>query len=650
MKTRLLIGILFISAQLFSQKIDPEEFDLTDSTLTIKPDIKDLKDPILEVFDNVSVIYKEVKDGGIRKYQVIHNMKYLHEDAAIEQLNRIYLPSGQSDSLVRLRLRVIENGSVVKEQGLKDIRRIEEDNVTYSILAVEGLKKGQMLELMMVRWMDFDQYGTVKIQGTSPVKIHNFKLQCPSYFKFVLKTYPDNAVFTDTVLDGTRYQEVTFKDIPAIRDIEYLHLDARAKRLEYTLEWNYNTRKKLTSWADKGRNLMDYLMFSTPKDVKTVQKLISKNGWDKETGYNQIYKIEHWVKTNLRLEKGLPANPEFDMLVKNRYGDMTTALRFYIVIFKELDIQYEVLFTCEKAKKFFDPEFCSSSYMEDGLFYFPMLKLYMDPLDLNNRLGDFSSLYLEQGALFVKPVDVGGVVTGLTTVRTIPAFDYDSVRRFNTITVDFPEGIEKNARVHTLYEGRKYGTDGLKAVFHSIGPEKRDEFLEENARRDRKGGTFKVIKVDNIDMDDPNSYRKPLVMEFEWTTETFNEQVGDRVLFKLGDLIGQQLELYDKETREYPIDEGYPHVAEYDISISVPEGYTVKGFENMAKTFDYKDANGKPLFGITVTPSLNGNKFEMKIREYYARCTFPVSDYSNFRTVINAAADVNKYTLLLEKK
>jgi len=47
---------------------------------------------------------------------------------------------------------------------------------------------------------------------------------------------------------------------------------------------------------------------------------------------------------------------------------------------------------------------------------------------------------------------------------------------------------------------------------------------------------------------------------------------------------------------------------------------------------------------------LLGNEIVMKIREYYSKIEYPVSDYMNFREVINAAADINKYTLLLKKK
>ena len=62
-----------------------------------------------------------------------------------------------------------------------------------------------------------------------------------------------------------------------------------------------------------------------------------------------------------------------------------------------------------------------------------------------------------------------------------------------------------------------------------------------------------------------------------------------------------------------------------------------------------KDAGGEVTAAFTSDYKIDGDKLTVNINEVYNRMHFPISDYENFRKVINASADFNKVTLLMQK-
>jgi hypothetical protein len=54
--------------------------------------------------------------------------------------------------------------------------------------------------------------------------------------------------------------------------------------------------------------------------------------------------------------------------------------------------------------------------------------------------------------------------------------------------------------------------------------------------------------------------------------------------------------------------------------------------------------------GFTSDYKMEGDTLKIHVLELYGRTLYPLTDYENFKKVINAAADFNKLTLALEKK
>jgi hypothetical protein len=126
------------------------------------------------------------------------------------------------------------------------------------------------------------------------------------------------------------------------------------------------------------------------------------------------------------------------------------------------------------------------------------------------------------------------------------------------------------------------------------------------------------------------------------------EFAGDKVIFKLGNVIGEQSELYDTKPRQNGVDVEFQHVYRRTLVINVPDGYHFKGLDDL-KIHHEATTGDKATSYFTSDYTLSGNKLTVTITEMYGDITYPFEKYPEFAAVVNAAADFNKVTLLLEK-
>jgi hypothetical protein len=194
---------LFILISTYSKSqfyFDPFNFELNDSTLSIRPDTSLLNGPSAALFDNTYIWFGIFPKTSIAVKMVVeHDLILLNNESAIDENNKIYI-NVTRDSLMDFKVRVIENGKVVKEHGLKDLLVTKEEEGRYKILAVEGLKKGQMIERLIVKLQNYNESGSMLVQQKYITQKHLISISAPANVKFAIKCYPDLKTFSDTVI------------------------------------------------------------------------------------------------------------------------------------------------------------------------------------------------------------------------------------------------------------------------------------------------------------------------------------------------------------------------------------------------------------------------------------------------------------------
>jgi hypothetical protein len=93
----------------------------------------------------------------------------------------------------------------------------------------------------------------------------------------------------------------------------------------------------------------------------------------------------------------------------------------------------------------------------------------------------------------------------------------------------------------------------------------------------------------------------------------------------------------------------FPHVEERKIEFVIPTGYTISNPNDLKISQTYKD-NGELTMGFVSDYEIKGNVLSVHIVEQYRQIYYPISQFEQFRKIINASSDFNKVVLVLEKK
>ncbi len=139
------------------------------------------------------------------------------------------------------------------------------------------------------------------------------------------------------------------------------------------------------------------------------------------------------------------------------------------------------------------------------------------------------------------------------------------------------------------------------------------------------------------------------LIDVDFASSHFLEMAGSKILFKVGLLIGPQSELYQDEKRTMDVENDFNRGYDRVIVIQIPEGYQLKNPEQLQFNVTYKEGEETPYLFVS-NYELKDRKLTITLKEYYKQLSAPVSRYEDFRKVINAAADFNKVTLVLEKQ
>jgi hypothetical protein len=91
----------------------------------------------------------------------------------------------------------------------------------------------------------------------------------------------------------------------------------------------------------------------------------------------------------------------------------------------------------------------------------------------------------------------------------------------------------------------------------------------------------------------------------------------------------------------------FPNQYDYTITVNIPEGYEVDGLDALKINKSYTSPSGEKVCKFESDYTLEGDKLTITIQEYYKTNEYDISRYEEFRTVINAASDFNKASILL---
>ncbi|MGZ5282837.1 MAG: DUF3857 domain-containing protein [Bacteroidia bacterium] len=614
-----------------------------------KLNAKELTEAVVIIFDKHIIEYTYNSEGELQKYYIRHRRMRANTSEHLDYLNKIKIGLGNVVEFITLKTRIITPAGKVSEINqsvAKDIDNEEEGR--FKILAIEGLEPGSEVEYYYIEKHNVTYFDANYLQYGLPSKEVSVELRSPHNLKFETKSYNGLAKAKDTVVDEVRISSVVAKDVPALNEEKYAFYDANLLRLEYKLAYNANRENtRILTWTDAGQRYFEMLHKIEKEDKKAIQKLFKSIKTSPGNNKENVRAIESYLKTNFSVLPVFSKSGEnCRSVISSHMGSKLAITQLYVQLLGEMKIRYEIVLTCDRTSRAFDPEFDTWNYLENMLLYLPDEDLYLSPTNEFCRLGYISSDYLDNDALFIEPVTLGNLTTGLAKVKhiTFPGHEINFDKL--DVEVTFKEGMDEST-LNLKHSMGGYSALDLRAAYFFLPEDKRKDLATELLKMGAEDGEVKTVKVSNFDINTPDM-DKPFLIEGNLTMDDLLEQANDKYLIKVGTLIGPQAEMYQEKTRQTPVQLTYPHGYHRKLKINIPKGYTVSGLEALKMNHVYGSPSQADLRFVS-DYTLKDNVLEIEIFESYSKTLYPLTVFEQYREVVNAAANFNKVVLVLKK-
>lgn len=585
---------------------------------------------------------------GLKKIRLSHTLRQINNIAAVEQYNKLAFPIGRYQNLVNFKLRVIKNGEVVHSADKSSFKIVEEEGSKYWLLAVENVSEGCYIETVLAFTDDLELTGTEYMQSNVPVRESMICLISPEKVHFSAKIYNSDLSLKDSLAYERRFLFGKINNLRGNKAVPYCLTDKYDVRMEYRLQEVEGGNYKPEKWADIATKYFDNVFANFEDSESGIKKVVSQLKLEKmENVADKIFTIENFIKTNIQQVDNVNTPDKAAEVVKVKYGNWYAINRLYMFLFRMSGINFELYGTCKRENKSFDPDFESSNYFTNILFYFPDTKAFMDPAAQTVRTPIIDDQFLGQDAMRVKLTDIGGELRPVTTIKRIEVNkpEESTIREIYDITFN----TNMDATTQTYY--KSYGGFahyGLKAAAYYLSEEDKEKTFKDMIRGDLESSTVSDLSFENADLALRAQAEAPLVVKARIVGPDLLEYAGEKIIFKLGQTIGTQAELYHEEERNNPVDIEFLHYYERTITVNKPAGMKFTGLETINRDFQCLNPDGSSAALFRSSYKMEGDKLVVTISEHYTSLNLPVESYDSFSKVINAAADFNKVTILLE--
>lgn len=589
------------------------------------------------------------------EYFLEHKVLWLNSDDAIEEYNKIYLPFSSRAELQVNKARVItpEGKLINLDQSKILTAEDEESGRTYKYYALEGITKGSFIEYMYVVKRPPSYTGKkVYIQDSYNKEKVQFDLFSPSNLLFKFKSFNDLAeVERDTLTTEKLHYKLHVDNVKKLESEYQAPYNASRAFIVYKMDKNTaGNGADMVSYNNVSQNL--YSRYYTEYSSKTaglIQDFIKELELPENADQESIVrKLDFYIKTNVYSQDVYSDELEdLDQIITKKVANEAGVIKLYIAVLRTLNIKHELVLTTDRKQMRFDTEFEATNFLTDFLLYFPKSKKYVSPNASGTRFGFPMPYMMDNYGLFIKEVVIGDFKSAVGKIKYIEPVKADEVVDVMKVTIDFnKENLTENIiNFDRAFSG--YYAMNIQPFMHLIQGDDREELVDSFI----EGITteFEITDRKLINDDSELFGVKPLQFIVGFTTEAFVEKAGRKYLFKLGDLIGQQVQLYQEKERVLPLEEQFHRSYLRTLTINIPEGYKITNLDDINIDNSYSK-NGKELFSFKSSYKLEGNTVTVTADEHYRENIVQVAMYEEYRTVINSAADFNKIVLLLEPK
>lgn len=601
----------------------------------------DKKESAVVILEELKYVYDNVKT--VKK--VVHKIIRVNNDKGVELNNKVYIPIKDESSLKNLKVRCISKTGEETLFDKNNLKRFENlDGMGgFAAFAIEGIEVGGEIEYYYEITNTFQSCNRLNIQSSFVKKSFKLELEIHNGFQYTL--YSENPYESiseaDSSIGSKDFFYFTHKDLS-----KFERRDANV----YKQRINFCFKKFTpnTSYNSGYYNLFSYNSFVTRTHQFFLKPI--KPGYLKKLntkGLRKVFKTDK--KSGIdRLTKELNAVYTSD---EDGSGMFLSDRQFVAIaskLLRKMNINHSIYTVSNRYKNNMNQLFNSQfSYFNiDGfLIYISDIDLLWDPTCKYCESYYVPYRYLGQDLKFIGRY--GGVSQYFETDYgsgkddvLVPSHEFST--RKTKIDLKFDDDLVANYSFDQNIQG--YYSQWTKSWYryHNGTGEKYDEFFKdlfEDFGEEPKVVDYKVSENENKEME----------LFANLKDESIAKPIGDKLMFKIGSIIGIQSEMYDSIPRTNPIIQRYPKRYQYEIKVQIPEGYEFHSSENV-KIKDLAKREETEIAGWNSDFKIEGNQLIITITEFYNAIEYEVEEIPAYRSVINRAADFNKGVIFFKKK
>lgn len=647
-----ILFLLILPISIFSQETVFKNFNWEEKPIYIITSDEDNKNDVIELKDKRIFELISEKDRAY-EYAYVHSIKKLNTDVGIEKNNKVYVYESVNRKIIKNSLRVINPDGKVLELDNADIQEAidQSTKAKYKYYAVRGLEKGSIIEQVIVTKSASNFDGKIlNIQSENLTRNIDIQIVHPNYLIYEVKTYNGlaKAEINDSIYKDKIAHIVKLDSCEGIDDEKYSNYKANLKSIAYKLTGNRASNKlNINSFKSVAENVYSaiYNTQSSNDEDRLNDFCTQINFKENSTLEDSIKSIEHYIKNEIIFINEYETDkPSIATTIKEKKTNEMGMVKLMANAYKRFNIQTEIVLTNNRYDFPFDPKFENIQQLDENLLFFPKTKRFLSPKNQGNRYPHFSYQLGENYGLFIKTISLGGNDVVMSSTKKIPLeSDYDSDSL--DIQIDFTESLSNPSFIisNTLYG---YDAENNQFILDFLDDKQKKEFANEymknySGESESENQCFNYGKA--------NIGQVPFIVGAKFSSNKLLEKNAENILFKLGESIGRQDELYQEKPRKTPVESTYPRAYIRRIRVKIPATHQFNNLEGIKLNFDIIE-EGKSMAGFHSDYKQTETELDIYIHEYYNKINFPIAAYNDYKNVINAAADFNKVKIILSKK
>ena len=366
----------------------------------------------------------------------------------------------------------------------------------------------------------------------------------PKYLKFDARGYNGFSVLKDSVINDERLIPGYSENIKELDDEKYGLRDAYLQRADFKLSYNLSTNNdvEMYTWKELARKAYTNISTFSEKEKKAISKFIlGANIPSDATEEKTIMLLEDYMKTRINVDEKLVSEDadNIEAIIKNGNTNNFGSVRLFVAILENKNIKYQTVFPSVRDQVPLDEEFANWNRIDETLIYFPGTGKLVQPSASAYRYPFVEAYWAGTRGLFLKGTTIGDVKT--------------AVGKFDDIPIEPFEQNANNMEVHARLDAsgdsliidskqilKGYAAISYRPIWAYLAKDKQEETVKDIIQNVAKSENIQNIKTENTSLTDTWD-NKPLVISGTIHTAELLERAGNKLLFKLGELIGTQV-------------------------------------------------------------------------------------------------------------